>query len=48
MQNTVTGLSLDDAFEKAQEIAAAANANVDKITTEEDAKIQIINRFLTE
>ncbi len=39
---------VDEAFEKAQSIVKDAQANLDGIRTEEDTKIQIILRLLTE
>lgn len=41
-------IDLDDAHERAKTIVADATGNLSRIATEEDAKIQIINRFLME
>lgn len=48
MKDSRLGLDLDTACEKAKSIAADANTNLSNIVTEEDAKIQIINRIVTE
>lgn len=41
-------MTVDQAFESAKRIIEAATAHLEQIKTEEDAKLQIINRFLTE
>lgn len=40
--------SLDEAHEKFLEVQSEASSNIDEILTEEDAKVQIITRVLTE
>lgn len=40
--------TLEEAYQKMVEIREAVRGNIDQILTEEDAKIQIINRVLTE
>jgi predicted type IV restriction endonuclease len=45
---TASDLTLDVAFEKTKQIAADAKQCLERIVTEEDAKIQIITRVLTE
>ena len=41
-------VGLDSAFEKTKDIVDAAVLNVESIKTEEDAKLQIITRIITE
>lgn len=41
-------MTVDQAFESAQQVIAVAADHLEQIKTEEDAKLQIINRILTE
>ena len=48
MSSSKKGSPLDTAFEAAKRILEAASINIAQIQTEEDAKVQIITRLLTE
>jgi cold shock CspA family protein/predicted type IV restriction endonuclease/GTPase SAR1 family protein len=48
LSNPTNGSLVDEAFEAANRIFLEAASNLDQIHTEEDAKVQIITRLLTE